>query len=853
MFELAGHVHDEAHAYQLGTGRQLNVENMYLGARQLLPSSLSVSALAPLVRDADPLALGVQRAAIADGNAVPPYIPRDADPILDRELTRSSAVGGFLLIVGDSTAGKTRFAFEGLLRVQPDRRLLAPFNKDEMLYYLASMITTPERPILWLDNIERFLGNDGLTPRMMVNLKHLNVLVIGSIRVKHYTSLSKLNAVRTQNNSKVHSELIASEYVLNQATVIHLERRWTADERSRADRTNDPRIKDALQHASLYGVSEYLAAGPMLFDEWHLAWGPDQNPRGAALVRAAIDCQRAGLHGFVPLDLLRLVHQHYLDEAGGSLLRPEPFEKAIAWAAQRRWGITSLLLPGKDGESYRAFDYLTDRVMETSESNLVPNSTWSTVTEFLDDNVSALEEVAIAAMSQANYVVAESIWKRLAVNDNAEAMYRLGLLYRMTDRDDDAVAHYKLAVELGSMRAAIALGHFYQRTGNIEAAETWFARAADGQDPHGMYHIGIICSNRGDEQLAEKWFRKALRHKELMASSALGSLLEQSGRLEEAESTLREGVKGQDMGSAVNLGILLANLGRLNEAEKVWRVAAQQEVPQAEANLAKHCAESGRFAEAEKWYKRAIGHGLDSVLVPYGIFLAERKQAAKARNVLRRAVSIGDARAYRALARICVDSGDHLGAIDWLNKALAVDEFDLDLICGMADTLANAGKVDEAVPYWQKLVDAGDSDATYALGRILRANGDLEGSARLFRIDAENGDAIAACQLGQIYMGQGERSFAEKWLIASWQAGHAHAACLLGSVYFRIGDLEGAERFWTHGYEGGHKHLARDLADLMSRQGRGREAGLWIRRSNELDPKPHGKRSRSGKRRPRRR
>jgi hypothetical protein len=36
----------------------------------------------------------------------------------------------------------------------------------------------------------------------------------------------------------------------------------------------DPRIVEALTHADLYGVAEYMAAGPELVRDWEDAWSP---------------------------------------------------------------------------------------------------------------------------------------------------------------------------------------------------------------------------------------------------------------------------------------------------------------------------------------------------------------------------------------------------------------------------------------------------------------------------------------------------------------------------------------------------------------------------------------------------
>src|ERR1700683_2062819 len=73
----------------------------------------------PAVRDIrDPVTLGVHRAAAPvatapDGPAMtdaPAYIPRD----IDGELRERLVAGGFVLLAGDSTAGKSRAAVEAV-------------------------------------------------------------------------------------------------------------------------------------------------------------------------------------------------------------------------------------------------------------------------------------------------------------------------------------------------------------------------------------------------------------------------------------------------------------------------------------------------------------------------------------------------------------------------------------------------------------------------------------------------------------------------------------------------------------------------------------------------------------------
>ena len=843
-YDIQSDISEHARAFQLGSGRQVNVENLYLGDRESFPSALSTTLLGPLVRESDPLDLGVHRASMSSGNAVPAYVPRDSDSELERQLGTIGVAGGIVLLVGDSTAGKSRMAYEAMLRLFPDRRLIAPYNRAEFRYALGAIATSAEMQILWLDNIERFLGDDGLTPRIANHLKYLKTMSIATIRTEEYRRLTRLSASTVAKGSKEHGDLVAAEHVLNHAQTIILQRRWSPAEAARAESETDPRIRAALQYRDTYGIAEYLAAGPMLYEQWQYAWAADANPRGAALVAAAIDCTRAGLLDSIPLELLRNAHQYYLDAVGGPLLRPEPFDEALKWAAQRRLGVTSLLLPGKDADTYRAFDYLTDKVMLADDVTPIPAATWTIVREAAAAS-GQLHEVAKAAVGQGNGELAESIWRDLADDGDGGACYALGTLYDSTARDEDAEYWLLRAAELGVPHAAVALGHLLGRNDRRKEAEKWYSRAADQGDAHGMYHMGAIHSAKGMEKDAEEWFRRAVAQKDSTASNALGSLLVASGRLSEAEALLREAAANGDESANVYLGIVLADLGRNDEAEEIWLDSAGRGVSAAEANLARLYRNLKRWNDADKWFNIAIDHGAQNMLIAYGEMLTERRQFKKARSILDRALESGDDRVFSFQGVLADRSGDLHGAVRWFRRAHEEKPDDEDVIRDLATSLDNIGKADEAAPLWQTLADAGHAEANYALGRVMLAKGNVAEAVAFFRTAADDGDATAACQLANIYWTRGRMAQAEKWFKHSYDGGHAHAACLLGTFYERKGNLAEAEEYWQRGYHGGHRHLAKELSTLFARQGRSREAAIWLRRVSQQD----GGRTSSGVRR----
>ena len=85
-------------------------------------------------------------------------MPRDVDHGPREQL----ANGGFVLLIGDSTAGKTRAAFEAMTATLAGHLLICPAGVDAVAIALTR--TAQERQCgLWLDDLERFLGTGGLS------------------------------------------------------------------------------------------------------------------------------------------------------------------------------------------------------------------------------------------------------------------------------------------------------------------------------------------------------------------------------------------------------------------------------------------------------------------------------------------------------------------------------------------------------------------------------------------------------------------------------------------------------------------------------------------------------------------
>lgn len=442
----------------------------------------------PRVRDLDdPLSVGVHLApprALPDGTVdrCPPYVRRDRSDELERALGASR----FVLVVGESTAGKTRAAFEAMRACLPDHTFVRPVGKRDLPEAL-DLAAVRRRSVVWLDDLELYLGVDGLTAEMLTPLiaaPNRHCVVLATIRSHERARYSPRASSGLSEGER--QALRAAGAVLKQALEVRIERMWSGEERRRAAAdVDDHRIHQALEHAEQYGVSQYLAAGPQLFQEWRDAHGswPEGRPRGAALVSAAVDARRAGMQRPVPLSFLRELHEAYLPPTA----RLESWEQALEWATQPLHSTSSLLVPAGDDE-HVAFDYLADALDEAMGVPDVPTGTWEALLSFVTPG--DVVEVGWSAYFRSRPDLAERALRKAFDAGHVAAALDFAHMMRHTDRAQDVVAWLERAVaragadgappeEVIALREQVAwwIGARYQGSGDPSRALE-LARAA---------------------------------------------------------------------------------------------------------------------------------------------------------------------------------------------------------------------------------------------------------------------------------------------------------------------------------------------------------------------------------------
>ncbi|MFJ4519728.1 tetratricopeptide repeat protein [Streptomyces sp. NPDC088810] len=667
--------------------------------------------LPTVAQAADPLRLGVhpapimavdptQRTTAATAERVPVYVPRDIDADLREQLAR----GGFVLLVGDSTAGKSRAAYEAMHATLPDHLLIAPQDRAALPAALAQAAST-RRCVLWLSDLEHYVGADGLTrtgiARVLGGTGHHRV-ILATLRAAEQTRLTSGPTTQDEAGRVAHHEV---REALEQAHLLRVQRMFSAAEQQRARaREWDPRIADALAHADAYGLAEYLAAGPDLLRDWQDAWSPNTDPatpthpRAAALIAAAVDIRRAGHTAPLPRSLLEATHEHYLTQRGGRRLHPEPLPTAWEWATKPRRATTALLQP-EDDEHVQVFDYLTDTIQRHSApGDHVPADVIQTV--LADCAPRDAADIATTAYAQGRYQLAE-----------------IGLRAALEARDTTLGPEHPDTLTSRSDLVDVlwALGRFEEAEAENRAVLNTQTRVLGPEHPNTLtsrsnlacvlWALGRLVEAEAENRAVLNVRTRVLgpEHPDTLTSrNNLAGVLWALGRFEEAEAenravlNVRTRVLGPEhpdtLTSRNNLALVLADLGRFEEAEAenraVLNVRTRVLGPEhpdtltGRSNLALVLANLGRVEEAEA-ENRAVLNVRTRVLGP------EHPDTLTSRNNL--------ALVLRALGRFEEAEAENRAALNVCTRVLGPEHPNtLTSRNNLALVLADLGRLEEA-------------------------------------------------------------------------------------------------------------------------------------------------------------
>ena len=657
--------------------------------------------------EADPRRLGVHAAISVPGvpyEILPEYVPRDVDAAGHGVRARIAAAarrGGFVLLVGGSSVGKTRCAAEAVRALLPDWWLVHPAGSAEV----AVLAGEPHpQMVVWLDELQHYLdGEHGLTGgvvRTLLGAPYPAVL-IGTLWPDRYTAYT---AVPTPGGTDPHAR---KREVLDLADVVRIDPAFSPAEqdRARAAAARDPRLRVALEAAG-YGLTQTLAAAPQLVARWEDA--QTTGPYAWAVLTAALDAARLGVRAPLTVGFLRAAAPGYCTSQQQAEAPDNWFEQALAYATTKLHGAAAALNPAGAGmgrvAGYTVADYLIQHATRERRSARMPASAWDAALSYIRDPADAI---------------------RLA--DSA----RSRLLYRY------ALPLYRHAADAGDDAAAVRLADRLVRRGDLEEAEQILRIHAD-DEAAAAEALADLLAGRGD--LDELRARADFGDK--AAAERLADLLVRRGDLDEAEQILRTHADAGDVYAALRLADLLVRRGDLDEAEQILRTHADDEA--AAEPLADLLVRRGDLEEL----RARADAGDEAAADQLAGLLAGRGDL----DGLRARADTGDGYAALRLADLLAERGD-LEESEQLVRARA-DAGDWLAVDRLADLLVRRGDLEEL----RARADAGDWLAVDRLADLLVRRGDLEE----LRARADAGDEYAALRLPDLLIRQGRGEEAER-------------------------------------------------------------------------------------------
>jgi hypothetical protein len=464
------------------------------------------------VHEALPRELGVHPSIRVSGQNgdQPPYVERDHDAELRQMLADRSRDRRFVLLVGESSVGKTRSLAEALRSVSPNRWLIQPADVAEIKAVAAE---PPRGSVLWLDDLQRYLREEpGLDASTVRALVRADILIVGTLWPEDY------QVANTLHRPGPRDPRARSREVLALAQIVDVRRTLTAAERNRAAElaTGDLRLRVALDNAEL-GVTQVLAAGPALV-RW---WEHSTDAYGAAIISAAADARRLGVTGPLARAQLADAAVAYLSPAQRATAPPDWLDRALNYATTPLHGAASALAPVDGGAvgvvaGFVIADYLLQHARTTCRTTTPPERIWQALLDHVDDT-DALIRIADQAERRMRYRTAEQAYRTLTSCGSPIAVVRLVLLLSRQGRGDEAQALVRRLREqdtppAGSLGWTVFAGllTYYQTIDSAlrdgrwgEAVEMEFATTTAADTPTSADTIRVLAAGGDIEALRE--------------------------------------------------------------------------------------------------------------------------------------------------------------------------------------------------------------------------------------------------------------------------------------------------------------------------------------------------------------
>jgi hypothetical protein len=746
---------------------------------------------------------------------LPRYLFRTGFDDRLRDLVASAeAKSRLVLVVGDSSTGKTRACWEAIRDRLPEWRVwhpLIPERPAALVSELATRRLAP-RTVIWLND-----AHDYLLPRpagilaattlqdLLTDPNRGPVLVLASIWPRERRMLTAPSADS--------DACAAMQGLLNLAAEVAVPAVFTDDQL--ADMSGliaaDPRLELAVNQAVDRRITQFLAGAPELKRRYDQAEPPER-----AVLQAAIDARRLGCGPLLPEPFLRAAAPGYIDTLDWDQLSPDDwFAHTMQSLGAGYRGLPGPLVtshprpddPPQPGRSYRLADYLEQYGQAARRWACPPASFWDAA---LNHARNSTDQVALAraARSRGRFSYHELLIDRAAGADDPTALSLEAGRAAEAAQWENAERLYRKASDAGNAGALTWLAGWLVNARKLADAERLYREAAHAGNPVGMKGLAGLLEKAGNAAEAERWYKKAADTGDSHALTLLAGRRVEAGQWAAAGKLALAAARAGDRYYLTTFADRLMGAGHAAEAEKLYKAAAAAGDAHALHVLAEQHAEAGRHGEARLLASQAAARGKPDSLRFLAMRLEEVGQAAEAEQLYKEAGAAGDNHALVLLAFMLVKMDKWAEATRM--AAAAAQTGNPNVLAVLARLREEAGSWEEAELLYKEAGDAGHAGALYTLARK-RAEAGQWGEAR---------------RLGS----------------STAKAGYPRALTWLASELEKAGQAAEAEQVYKEAIGTGDMIVIGEIADRRRKAGRLLEAEklyLMLLDSGQLDPDPY--------------